>query len=105
MQCHGSFATASCMRCGLRVPGEEIREEVLRGEVPKCRACEEQRLEQEGRLKGKARKRKTEWNEVDEDEDEDEDIIEGIMKVSPTLVLYISHPYRISLAFHIPLPR
>jgi NAD+-dependent protein deacetylase SIR2 len=105
VQCHGSFATASCMRCGLRVPGEEIREEVLRGEVPKCRACEGERLEQEGRLKGKARKRKTGWNEEDdEDEDEDEDIIEGIMKVSRTLVLYIPPPQPLVPHFTFPLP-
>ena len=86
VQCHGSFATASCMRCGARVPGEEIREEVLRGEVPRCRRCEGERLEQERRLKGKNRKRKVGWDE--DDGDEDENIIEGIMKVGIPCILY-----------------
>ena len=88
VQCHGSFATASCMRCGVRVSGEEIREEVLRGEVPKCRRCEGERLEQEWRLKGKKRKRKGGWDGDDGDDDEDEDIIEGIMKVGILCILY-----------------
>src|SRR5579859_1099384 len=86
VQCHGSFATASCMRCGARAPGEEIREEVLRGEVPRCRKCEGERLEQERRLKGKKRKRNVGWDE--DDEDEDENIIEGIMKVGIPCILY-----------------
>src|SRR5579871_6877076 len=82
VQCHGSFATATCMRCKLQVAGDEIKEDVLRGEVPKCPACEAEREEKELlKANGKKRKRSNNWNEDDED-DEDDDIIEGIMKVS-----------------------
>ena len=80
VQCHGSFATASCMRCKLQVSGEEIREDVLNGVVPKCVACEVEREHQQSRQKKKKRKRNTDW-EDDDDDDEDDDIIEGIMKV------------------------
>ena len=82
VQCHGSFATASCMRCKLQVSGDEIREDVLNGLVPKCVICEVER-EKKSRQKTngkKKRKRNIDW-EDEEDEDEDEDIIEGIMKV------------------------
>lgn len=83
VQCHGSFATASCMRCTLQVSGEEIRDDVMNGVVPKCPVCEAER-EQQSRQKsnGKKRKRNTDWDE-DDDDDEDDDIIEGIMKVLP----------------------
>jgi len=80
VQCHGSFATASCMRCKLQVSGEEIKEDVLRGEIPTCPACQAEK-EQKERQKGngKKRKRSNDWDE--DDEDEDDEIIEGIMKV------------------------
>lgn len=83
VQCHGSFATASCMRCQLQVPGDEIREEILKGVIPKCKACEAEREEQEKRRKsnGKKRKRASDWE--NDDDDEEDDIIEGVMKVVP----------------------
>src|SRR5271169_6100239 len=87
VQCHGSFATASCMRCKLQVSGEEIREDVLNGVVPKCPACEFERENQSLQKSNgkKKRKRNADW-EDDDDEDEDDDIIEGIMKVNSSQV-------------------
>ena len=81
VQCHGSFATASCMRCNLQVSGDEIRDDVLIGVVPKCPSCEVEREQQSRQKKnGKKRKRNTDWD--DDDDDEEDDIIEGIMKVN-----------------------
>ncbi|KAI0285261.1 DHS-like NAD/FAD-binding domain-containing protein [Russula brevipes] len=39
LQCHGSFATASCLECRTRVPGNVIEQEIMRGEVPLCKSC------------------------------------------------------------------
>ncbi|KAI0029549.1 DHS-like NAD/FAD-binding domain-containing protein, partial [Vararia minispora EC-137] len=39
LQCHGSFATASCLECRTRVPGNVIEREILAGEVPLCTVC------------------------------------------------------------------
>jgi NAD+-dependent protein deacetylase SIR2 len=82
VQCHGSFATASCMRCRLQVSGDEIREDVLKGVVPKCPACDAEREEKARQRKtnGKKRKRDSDWD--DDDDNEDDDIIEGVMKVA-----------------------
>lgn len=94
VQCHGSFATASCMRCKLQVPGDEIRDDILNGVVPKCSACEVEREQQERqRQSGKKRKRNNDWDE--DDEDEDDDIIEGIMKVF-FIIFYRANISRIS---------
>jgi NAD+-dependent protein deacetylase SIR2 len=80
VQCHGSFATASCMRCRLQVTGDEIKEDVLRGEIPKCPVCEAEREQVERqRASKRKRKRNSDWDE--DDEEEDDEIIEGIMKV------------------------
>lgn len=37
--CHGSFLSATCMRCRRQVAGEEIAPTVARGEVPVCDEC------------------------------------------------------------------
>ncbi|KAF8489889.1 DHS-like NAD/FAD-binding domain-containing protein [Russula emetica] len=39
LQCHGSFATASCLECHIRVPGDVIEQEIMQGEVPLCKSC------------------------------------------------------------------
>jgi NAD+-dependent protein deacetylase SIR2 len=99
VQCHGSFATASCVRCGMRVAGEEILQDVRLRRVPKCVRCEGERLAVEGR-RGKGRKRRGGWRE--DDEDEEDDIIEGIIKV---LIPPIHPPRLIDTNTCISLPR
>nr|OQO31685.1 hypothetical protein B0A51_01175 [Rachicladosporium sp. CCFEE 5018] len=39
LQCHGSFATASCRKCKHQVPGEEIFDDIRAKRVAKCREC------------------------------------------------------------------
>lgn len=39
VQCHGSFKTATCLKCGVRVAGAEIRKEVEEAKVPMCKLC------------------------------------------------------------------
>ncbi|OAX84134.1 hypothetical protein ACJ72_01500 [Emergomyces africanus] len=41
IQCHGSFATASCIKCKHQVPGEQIFEHVRKGALPECVACKD----------------------------------------------------------------
>ncbi|KAL2257652.1 hypothetical protein VTK26DRAFT_9359 [Humicola hyalothermophila] len=53
VQCHGSFATASCVKCGFQVPGEIIFPELKAGTIPRCRRCA-----QGNRTTSNSRKRK-----------------------------------------------
>ncbi|KAF9549892.1 NAD-dependent histone deacetylase sir2 [Mortierella hygrophila] len=39
LQCHGSFATASCLRCRRQVPGDDIKEAIFNQEVAYCTVC------------------------------------------------------------------
>lgn len=39
VECHGSFATASCTKCGIVVTADEIREDVLAKRIPMCAIC------------------------------------------------------------------
>ena len=40
VQCHGSFATATCMICKTKVEAEVIREDIFAQKIPLCQVCE-----------------------------------------------------------------
>ncbi|KIW06684.1 uncharacterized protein PV09_02389 [Verruconis gallopava] len=52
IQCHGSWAHATCRKCGYKVPGEEIFENIRAKEVATCKRCE-QTLRAPGGIKRK----------------------------------------------------
>ncbi|KAK7747343.1 NAD-dependent histone deacetylase sir2 [Cytospora paraplurivora] len=39
IQCHGSFATATCITCGHQVTGETIFPDIRAGQIPRCPKC------------------------------------------------------------------
>merc|ERR1711953_1251681 len=39
VQCHGSFATATCMKCKHKVQAEVIRQDIFAQRIPKCSQC------------------------------------------------------------------
>ncbi|OLN85149.1 NAD-dependent protein deacetylase hst1 [Colletotrichum chlorophyti] len=39
IQCHGSFATATCVQCGFKCVGEEIFPDIKAGKIPRCPQC------------------------------------------------------------------
>ncbi|KAK3868948.1 hypothetical protein Pcinc_025697 [Petrolisthes cinctipes] len=39
IQCHGSFATATCQRCGHKVNAQAIKEDIFTQTIPKCNQC------------------------------------------------------------------
>ncbi|KAK3332078.1 DHS-like NAD/FAD-binding domain-containing protein [Cercophora scortea] len=53
VQCHGSFATASCVKCGYKVVGDSLFPEIKAGKIPRCRKCA-----QGSRTTNNSRKRK-----------------------------------------------
>ena len=80
LQCHGSFATASCLQCRRRVPGKEIELDILKQKVPLCTACNVTPPSKKG--KRRSRKKATgNWDSDDEDESDGPDYPPGVMKV------------------------
>lgn len=84
IQCHGSWATATCRQCKQTVPGSEIEEDVRAKRVSRCRRCDVA-----GPHVGMKRKRSTTSNgrsrhnggREDHDSDADDDMPEvGVMK-------------------------
>ncbi|KAH9074869.1 SIR2-domain-containing protein [Lactarius deliciosus] len=67
LQCHGSFATASCLECRIRVPGNVIEREIMQGEVPLCEGCSGS-----GKNWRKARHNRRKPSKQSNSEDEDE---------------------------------
>lgn len=47
LQCHGSFATATCIQCRRRIPGTEIENDIMEHRVPFCTVCLEAKKEAE----------------------------------------------------------
>ena len=87
IQCHGSFATASCVECKYKVKGEEIYKDLKAGRVARCDRCIRhlrqsrpkgiKRKRSNGALLGKKRRQEYE----DSSDEEDFDIaVAGVMK-------------------------
>ena len=105
LQCHGSFATASCIQCRKKVIGTEIEEEILAGQVPLCKVCNsgDWNTNNDSKEKPKTRKKKRKnggWDDDESEEDEPDlpDYPPGIMKVFfPPLTLLVAglidHPW------------
>jgi NAD+-dependent protein deacetylase SIR2 len=90
IQCHGSFHTASCVKCGAQVPGETIFPDIKAGRIPRCDACLRAILEEQSstgmkrkRSKhdmDKKRQRKFEGSSDSSDEEDDNIPEAGVMK-------------------------
>ena len=95
IQCHGSFATATCIECKTRVPGEAIYKDLKAGRVARCDECLRSiRKQSNGVGSGSKRKRsstpssnsskprkkrRNSWSDSDSGED-DNIAVAGIMK-------------------------
>ncbi|KAF8998517.1 DHS-like NAD/FAD-binding domain-containing protein [Cyathus striatus] len=81
LQCHGSFATASCLQCRRKVDGKEIEADILRRKVPLCTVCNVPTVPAPMKGKKKSRKKaKGEWDSDVEDESDGPLYPAGIMK-------------------------
>ncbi len=81
LQCHGSFAMASCLQCRRRVPGAEIETEIMRHRVPLCTVCNSQPPPATSTKGKKSKKKKDKWDSDVEDESDVPQYPPGIMKV------------------------
>ncbi|GAA99287.1 uncharacterized protein L969DRAFT_48203 [Mixia osmundae IAM 14324] len=78
LNCHGSFATASCMRCRRAFPGEAIKEDVFAKRVPLCPYCTADDEAHTEEPSPPAKKRKTDgqalnWRADAHEEDDEEE--------------------------------
>ncbi len=92
VQCHGSFATASCQRCGHKVRGDTIFDDIKAGRIPRCGKCiTALRSRGIGPLKRKrssnstsSKKSRRNFDDFDDDDDDDDSAYDipqaGVMK-------------------------
>jgi NAD+-dependent protein deacetylase SIR2 len=88
VQCHGSWATATCRKCGFQVPGETIFEDVKAKKVSYCKKCENELQKPRApplkrkRSSNGSKSRKRRSFDDDSDDDDEYDIPQpGVMKV------------------------
>lgn len=86
IQCHGSWATASCRKCQIQVPGDQIFEDVRQQQVSYCKSCLDLLNKQPRKRKRASNgvsKSKSKSSYSDSDDDGRYDIPQpGVMKVS-----------------------
>ena len=91
VQCHGSWATATCRKCQYKVPGTDIFEDVKAKRVSYCKRCEQLlkmprpgvKRKRSGGSRGSSKARRHDWEDDDDESDGAYDIPEpGVMKVS-----------------------
>ncbi|KAF8738907.1 Sir2 family, partial [Rhizoctonia solani] len=88
LQCHGSFATATCIECKTKVNGSDLKEDIFSQRIPLCKICNKPVAPGKGKPKSK---KKDVWNPKQKDADDDMDIPtpplpKGIMK--PDIVFF-----------------
>lgn len=87
IQCHGSFGTASCIKCGYKTAGEKIFPDIKMGIIPRCPKCSQMtRVPARGvkrkRSTGPDRSKRGRWSDRDgSSEDSEYDVVQaGVMK-------------------------
>ncbi|KAG9068216.1 NAD-dependent histone deacetylase sir2 [Linnemannia hyalina] len=83
LQCHGSFATASCVRCRNQVQGDEIKDSIFKQEVAYCKVCKKPTPPPKARKRSKA---KFDFDDDDDDSEEEDDDNRALMK--PDIVFF-----------------
>ncbi|EMD01255.1 hypothetical protein BAUCODRAFT_144801 [Baudoinia panamericana UAMH 10762] len=83
IQCHGSFATATCRKCGDRVAGSEIFDDIRAKRVARCKQCQN-RLAERARLQQpkpkRAKPRRYDWEDSSNEDADDAEPEAGVMK-------------------------
>lgn len=86
IQCHGSWATFTCRKCGHKAPGQQYYDFVKRHEIPRCAVCpahlnplSRPPLKRKRSSKANASRRSS-WDDDDDDDEEDNISEAGIMK-------------------------
>ncbi|KAJ1902728.1 NAD-dependent histone deacetylase sir2 [Coemansia sp. IMI 209127] len=54
LNCHGSFATATCIKCGYKCDGKELEKDIMAGQIAYCPECTQNRPKREGAVSEKA---------------------------------------------------
>ncbi|KAH7105986.1 SIR2-domain-containing protein [Auriculariales sp. MPI-PUGE-AT-0066] len=72
LQCHGSFATATCVQCGMHVLGDTIKDDILAQRIPYCQSptCAAPLTTTPPAIKKKKKPKNAKPWEVEEDEDD-----------------------------------
>ncbi|KAH8170975.1 sir2 family protein [Sarocladium implicatum] len=87
IQCHGSFGSASCIKCGWQCPGETVFPEIRAGKIPRCVTCTQSlrptgtfKRKRSGNGTDKPRRRRGASDDDDDDDDAYDVPSAGVMK-------------------------
>ena len=82
VNCHGSFATATCLSCGRKYSSDDIREDIMAQRIPRCKPCLDEREKLE------ATRVALGGHEGDEDADGDDGSDQTFAVVKPDITFF-----------------
>ncbi|KAI9477961.1 MAG: DHS-like NAD/FAD-binding domain-containing protein [Benjaminiella poitrasii] len=85
VNCHGSFATASCVTCGYKVDGKEIESYIMAQQIPPCPKCSATHKEDEYNNTYKPTKKN---NDDSEDDDQSSQHQKGVSIMKPDITFF-----------------
>ncbi|KAI2469644.1 SIR2-domain-containing protein [Annulohypoxylon bovei var. microspora] len=88
VQCHGSFATATCQKCGYKVKGDTLFADIKAGKIPRCVKCiaalqtngPTKRKRSYKKSAGKRTRRRSSEDDDDDNDDQYDIPAAGVMK-------------------------
>ncbi|KAJ1935392.1 NAD-dependent histone deacetylase sir2 [Linderina macrospora] len=86
LNCHGSFATATCIKCGYKCDGKDLEEDIMAQQIaycPKCNDKPKQPTKPKSSISEGATISSRDFGNEDDDDDEDDDdygMQRGVMK-------------------------
>ncbi|KAI7899142.1 DHS-like NAD/FAD-binding domain-containing protein [Cokeromyces recurvatus] len=88
VNCHGSFATATCVTCGYKVDGTEIESYIMAQQIPPCPKCSSKKLEKEGTKSTKGNNKSKEEEEDDDNDDQPYHHQKGVSIIKPDITFF-----------------
>ncbi|KAI8065944.1 DHS-like NAD/FAD-binding domain-containing protein [Gongronella butleri] len=85
VNCHGSFATASCVTCGYKCDGKDIEQYIFSQTVPPCPKCAQQKAEEPPKPAPAA---PSNFDGDDEDDDDAFDPPRGVSIMKPDITFF-----------------
>lgn len=93
VQCHGSFATATCQKCGHKVQGDTIFADIKAGKIPRCGECiaalrKNNTMKRKRSSRKSAGKRSRRRSSEDDDDDDDQYDIPAAGVMKPDIIFF-----------------
>lgn len=87
LQCHGSFATASCLQCHNQVDGSVIKDSIFSKQIAYCQICKAKADGPPIKIPGEKKVKRLKKNKNKPWEDEEDPVADNLAPVRPPYIM------------------